>query len=158
MTGPAFLSPEEKLRRERERVFSGVDPHWADFRSLVDALQEEGKALAFLSTHARLAEKYSSPSFFLDQLRKWSGRLPPLPSEVGKIDPKRVEVDFLRSGERETVVLTFRSPGSDEFVRLIGTYFDGELGTVNITKGFSNPFLDRKNSFGDYDPNRGRKY
>lgn len=155
---PAMQSQEEKLRQDRDRILAGVGPHWADLRSLVEASQEEAKALSFLSAHARLADKYSSPAFFLEQLQKWHGRLHPLPQDVRKIDPARIEVDFLRSGGRETVVLTFRTPGQDEFIRLNGTYFDGELSAVNITKGFATPFFSRKNSRGDYEPYRGRKY
>jgi hypothetical protein len=155
---PAMQTHEEKLRLERERILAGVSPHWADLRSLVEASREEAKARTFLSAHSRLAEKYSSPTYFLEQLQKWNGRLLPLPQDVHKIDPARIQIDFLRSGERETVVLTFRTPGQDEFIRLNGTYFDGELSSVNITKGFATPYFSRNNSRGDFDTYRGRRY
>ena len=155
---PAIISKEERQRLEQERILAGVKPHWADLRSLVEASQDEGKVRAFLTTHARLADKYSSPSFFVDQIRKWTGRLLPLPEDPRKADPRQIELDFLGSGERETVVLTFRAAGGEEFVRLNGVYVGGELCSVNISKGFATPMYLRKNNPWEYDSSRGRRY
>ena len=139
-----FRSAEERSRgAAKQALYQSVAPQWKTIRALVALVDDDSKVDAFLDANPSLSDHHSSATAFSHMLKRGKGRACALPESIWDINPALVTFSFMKDEQRESILVTLRTAGTDKLLYLKCAFAGGKLDEVNVMTGFVKP-LDSK--------------
>lgn len=134
--GAAYLSHRikqdpEGFKKKVESAAVGfakgfIEKPWAALRSAVDQLQTDEGAKAFFAANPGLKDHYATEEAFLEAVRGWRPKLPPLPAEIPNLTEGHL--DFQKDFGR-TQRMRYQTPGGAR-IKIEWELQNGNLGRV----------------------------